>query len=373
MTDLVMLVGIGLKTSLVVIAASLLSLGLRRQAAAFSHVLWTAALALCVLMPLAIFLLPSHEIIALPSAPTLPLPRARGREWEGAIVALWLVGSCLVLLRELIATIGLARWRRLASPLTSVRWVATFERISAAQGFDQRSLRVLESEHIASPCTWGVMRPVLLLPAAGDAWPEAARSAALMHELAHVQRRDAVTSLVVRSACVLHWYNPLVWLAAERIRSLQERACDDAVLRAGTTPSDYAQFLLDVAAHTNGVTRFARASIGMTHESSLRARIVAILDPQATRSRPRRIRVVAACTPLFVFTIFLATLTVAVEAPPPAKSPPPQTPALTETPTLPELPAMPETPVPPELPVPPVPPSLPTTPVPPIPPVDPSQ
>ena len=77
MTELVMLVGIGLKTSLVVIAAGLLSLALRRQAAAFSHVLWTAALVLCVLMPVAL-LLPSHEIVALPSAPTLPLHRAQG-------------------------------------------------------------------------------------------------------------------------------------------------------------------------------------------------------------------------------------------------------------------------------------------------------
>jgi beta-lactamase regulating signal transducer with metallopeptidase domain len=119
----------------------------------------------------------------------------------------------------------------------------------------------------------------------------------------------------------LYWYNPLVWIAAGRIRSLQERACDDAVLRAGATPSDYAQFLLDVAAHTSGATRWVRASIGMTHGSSLRARIVAILDPEATRARPRRIRVVAACASLFVFTALLATVTVAVEPPSPPPAP----------------------------------------------------
>jgi beta-lactamase regulating signal transducer with metallopeptidase domain len=352
MTELLTVASLVVKTSLIVVAAGLLSLALRRQSAAFGHMVWTVALGLCVWMPVVV-LLPSHEIIALPSAPTLPLPRAWGTEWQGAIIALWIVGSCFVLLRELIATIGLVRWRRLASPLTSVRWSATLERVSAAYGFDVRKLRALESEHIASPCTWGVLRPVLLLPAAGDAWPESAREAALVHEIAHIARRDAASTLIARLACALHWYNPLVWLAAERIRSLQERACDDAVLRAGATPSDYAQFLLDVAAHTSGVARLARASIGMTHESSLRARIMAILDPDAARSRPPRIRVVAACAPLFVFTILLATLSVAVEPPP-----------------LPEVPLLPELPEPP---VPPVPPVLPTTPVPPIPPVDPSQ
>ena len=345
MVDLVTVAGIVFKTSMVVVAAGVLSLALRRQAAACSHVLWTAALTLCVLMPLAVLLLPSHSAIAMPIAPALPLPRVPGRKWEGAVVALWLVGASFVLLRELIATIGLARWRRHASPLTSTHWSATLARI----GFDCRRLRVLESRHIASPCTWGVMRPVLLLPTSGDAWPESARRAALLHELGHIERRDALSILVARLACALYWYNPLVWIAAERIRSLQERACDDAVLRAGATPSDYAQFLLDVAADTSGATRLARASIGMTYGSSLRARIVAILDPQATRSRPRRIRVVAMCASLFVFTILLATITVAVE-PPPA-----QTPALPETPVTPSTPI---TPIPP---------------VPPIPPVDPTQ
>jgi hypothetical protein len=125
MVDLATVAGVVLKTSFVVGAAGLLSLALRQQSAAFSHVLWTAALALCVLMPLAVFLLPAHEIIALPSAPTLPLPGVRGSEWQGAVAALWLAGTSFVLLRQLPATIGLARWRRHASPLISLRWSPT--------------------------------------------------------------------------------------------------------------------------------------------------------------------------------------------------------------------------------------------------------
>jgi len=348
MLDLVTVAGVAFKTSLVVVAAALLSIPLRRQSAELGHVVWTAALALCVLMPAAVYVLPAHEVIALPSATALPHPSVIG--WQQIMATLWLVGTLVVLLRELLATIGLARWRRHALPLTSPHWSATL----AYLGFDHRRLQVLESPDIKSPCTWGVVRPVLLLPTSGDLWPESSRRAALLHELAHIERRDALSVLVARLACALYWYNPLVWIAAERIRSLQERACDDAVLRTGATPSDYAQFLLDIAAHTSGVTRSMRPSIGMTHGSSLRARIVAILDPQATRSRPRRIRMVAACTSLFVLTILLATITVAVEPPPPM---------------VPELPVPPIPPVPPVVPETPV---LPETPVPPVPPVDPT-
>jgi len=350
-----MLVSIGLKTSLVVAAAGLLSLALRRQSAAFGHVLWTAALALCVLMPLAILLLPSHDVIALPSGPTLPLPlpRVRGSEWARAVLTVWFIGSSVVLLRELLATIGLARWRRHATPLTSTRWLATLARI----GFDHPRLQVLQSQHVAGPCTWGVMQPVLLLPTTGDAWPESARYAALMHELAHIERRDAASTIVARLACALYWFNPLVWLAAERIRSLQERACDDAVLRAGAMPSDYAQFLLDVAADASGVTRLSRATIGMTHGSSLRARIVAILDPQASRSPPQRARLVATCASLLVLTILLATASVAIEPPPlPPIPSTAQVPEVPELPRIPKLPRIPDLPVPPVVPEPPVPP-----------------
>jgi beta-lactamase regulating signal transducer with metallopeptidase domain len=188
-----------------------------------------------------------------------------------------------------------------------------------------------------------------------------------LHELAHVRRLDALSTLISRLACALHWYNPLVWLAAQRVRTLQERACDDAVLRAGAMPSEYAQFLLDVAAHMSGMSRPTRLAMGMAH-SPLRSRIVAILDPRATRTQPHRVRVIAACTSLFAFTVFLATASVAVEPPPEPRKPelaepaePAKTPELPQTPKIPQIPKLPELP------------TLPISPIPPIPPVGPTQ
>jgi hypothetical protein len=352
MPDLVTIAGIALKTSLLIVAAGLLSLALRRQSAALRHQLWTSALALSVLMPLAVFMLPSHAIATLASVPSLA--RGGGSGW-GLLVWIWLVGTSTFLARELLCGLGLARWRRHAHALKSARWAATLAK------FDCR-VRVLESRHIASPCTWGVLTPVLLLPTAGDAWSESARHSALLHELAHVQRRDTVSVLISRLACALHWYNPLVWLAAAHARNLQERACDDAVLRAGAVPSDYAQFLLDVAAHASGIARPNRSAIGMAH-SSLRARIVAILDPEAMRSQAGRTPVLASCATLFTIAVLLGMASVETAPEPPNAPDPPTLPTLPKLPTPPTpTPAVPPVPVVPPVPAVPAVPAEPATP-----------
>lgn len=370
MPDLMTIAGIALKTSLLLAAAGLLSVALRRQSAAFRHLLWTVTLALCVLLPVAAFYLPSLSVLTLPllAPPASSAASAGGSGWElsrlpSLLITLWIAGTSIVLIRELLASVGLARWARQAYPLTSASWSATLARISARAGLDRR-VRVLESKQLASPCMWGVLRPVLLLPAAGDRWTEAARHSALLHELAHVRRHDALSTLISRLACALHWYNPLMWLAAARVRSLQESACDDAVLRAGALPSEYAQFLLDVAAHMSGRVQPQQTAIGMAH-SSLRARIVAILDPGAIRTQPQRPSTIATCASLLGLTVFLATASVALQAAEPVRSrpsPTPQLPAHEELPTPPPLPEMPAAPVMPPAPAVPAQPPTPATP-----------
>ena len=82
------------------------------------------------------------------------------------------------------------------------------------------------------PMTCGVFRPAILLPAGHDDWPAERLRLVRAHELVHVQQRDCLFQIVMQIACALHWFHPLVWLAAAQFRMERERACDDGVLRA---------------------------------------------------------------------------------------------------------------------------------------------
>jgi beta-lactamase regulating signal transducer with metallopeptidase domain len=327
--DLSTLLGIALKTSLLMIVTGMVSAILAKKSSAYRHFLWTCAQALSLLMPLAILCLPAYEVIPMswqvwespasgPSGITRPLQivfAAVGDEWGGAdrlskavwpiILIVWCAGALGLLIRDALANVGLAGWVRRARPLGSVRWATSLDHVSNDLGFS-RPLRVLESPHVASPCTWGVVQPVLLLPVAGADWSESQRRDALLHELAHIRRFDYLSTLVSRLACALHWYNPLVWFAATQTRNLQELACDDAVLRAGGTPSEYAQFLLHIAEAANGVPGPLRIAMGMARRSPLHGRVVAILDPRKTRLQPDRFTVLVTIVPLSCLMLLLA-------------------------------------------------------------------
>src|SRR4051794_30108067 len=94
--------------------------------------------------------------------------------------------------------------------------------------------------------TWGVLRPVVLLPADAIGWSEERLTMALLHELAHVKRWDCLTQLVARATCAVYWFNPLSWLALARIRREQEQASDDLALGCGLERHSYADHLLAI-------------------------------------------------------------------------------------------------------------------------------
>jgi beta-lactamase regulating signal transducer with metallopeptidase domain len=331
---------IALKTSLLVAAIGLIALRMTRQSAAWRHCLWTAALVLSLLMPIAIVFLPSWVQVSLPweaaepwsrDEPALvtaaarhagmesevPLQRsnesstsARGtRSAWPAFMIVWVVGALGVLLRNALAHVGLMRWVRQSRPDLSPAWAATLRRVAGEAGL-RRTVRVLESDHATSPCTFGFLRPVVLLPAVGADWPEPQRRFTLLHELAHVRRLDYLTTQVSTLACAMHWYNPFIWFAAVQARKLQEQACDDVVLNAGGMPSDYAQFLVSIAGGPGSVSLAFPAAIGMVQRSQLHGRVTAILDVSRARLSLGGLALVIALVPLAGLMLFLATLSV---------------------------------------------------------------
>jgi beta-lactamase regulating signal transducer with metallopeptidase domain len=331
---------IALKTTLLVAAAGLAVRVAARQSAAWRHLVWSSALTLSLLMPIAVLVLPSYWQLRLPwqatesrvrdepllltagarqvsSEPNVPDPstsesasveRQARAAWPTAMIV-WLIGAIGVWLRNALAHVGLIRWAREARPRLSPAWAATVRRVASAARF-RRSLRVLESDDATSPCTWGLVRPVVLLPGAGADWPEPQRRFVLLHELAHVRRFDYLTTQIASLACAVHWYNPLVWFAAVQAGNLQEQACDDAVLNAGGMPSDYAQFLVGIAGSRSESLAFPVA-VGMVRRSQLHGRVSAILDATRVRVPLSGVTALVALAPLACLMLVLATVSAA--------------------------------------------------------------
>lgn len=292
------LLAIVLKASLLMCMGAVVSLALVRSSAAARHLAWVSALMLALLLPLASALVPSYAVMedpwavsAVTAAATQP---AAGSAWPDllwpSLVAVWVLGALLFLLRDLLDRAGLTRFSRHAQPLSSPQWAAALQRFERSG-----ALRVLETDRVAGPCTWGFFKPTLVLPRATEHWSEAERRYALTHELAHIERRDYISAQIVRLACAVHWYNPLVWYAARQAHKLQEQACDDAVLRNGAVPSDYAQLLVGIARTCCGSPRVA---MGMAERSPLYDRVRAILDPRKARAAQSRTGALATILPL---------------------------------------------------------------------------
>lgn len=94
-----------------------------------------------------------------------------------------------------------------------------------------RSVRVRCSDQIASPLTYGVLRPVILLPRQMDWDNEQLLAFVLAHELAHIRRFDTLMKWALAAAVCVHWFNPLVWVLYITAGRDIELACDEAVMR----------------------------------------------------------------------------------------------------------------------------------------------
>jgi len=93
-----------------------------------------------------------------------------------------------------------------------------------------RKIRICETSKIATPLTYGVLRPVILLPKGADWSNTGELEYILAHEFMHIKRFDALTKLVATVVLCIHWFNPLVWVMYFMLNRDMETSCDEAVL-----------------------------------------------------------------------------------------------------------------------------------------------
>jgi beta-lactamase regulating signal transducer with metallopeptidase domain len=322
------------KGSLVLAVAFLAVIALRRGSAAARHWIWTLAAAAVLALPALAVLLPAWPLPILPeSAPwsytlgkvgpldgLVPWPVFEERHpagraeppWARAAALLWCAGA-LVAAARLGASLARARALvRRSAPLARGRVARAAEGVARELGLAGRV--TFRWSHVGgTPMTLGIRRPIVLLPADAGTWSAERLRVVLLHELAHVQRRDCLAQLGADLACIAYWFHPLAWHLARRLRVERERASDDCVLRAGIRPSTYAAHLLALA--WSGPA----PAPAMAQRTSLEERLEAILDPRVRHHPSSR-----AASALAVLAVAFLVLPLAALDPGGAPSPAPE-------------------------------------------------
>lgn len=122
----------------------------------------------------------------------------------------------------------------------------------------QRSISIRQSDRTAAPLTYGVLRPVILLPNKTD-WENTEQLRyILLHEYVHICRFDTVTKFITAIAVCIHWFNPLVWVMYILFNRDLELSCDERVVRllGIASRSDYARVLISMETKKSGLMPF---------------------------------------------------------------------------------------------------------------------
>jgi beta-lactamase regulating signal transducer with metallopeptidase domain len=314
------------KATIILVAALLLTRAMQRASAGTRHLVWLVTLvtlllvpALAAWAPLRLEILPSRTSVAsqrvsndeAPAAPrsterpaatvteapiTVPEPLAspsaldyvRGLSLVTSLLSIWIGVALLIGTTLVFAWLAVRRIVRRAEPLTDPDWLTPLWEVSDRLGLEEPP-RLLRSTDAKMPFACGVLHPTIVLPADCDEWTLDRRHAVLLHELAHVRRRDLVGHTLGRFVCAVYWFHPLVWTAAKNLRSESERACDDLALVCGARATEYAEHLLDIV---TSVRRDAtpQVALAMARPSEFEGRMLAILDPERSRRIPSRKR-----------------------------------------------------------------------------------
>ncbi len=148
----------------------------------------------------------------------------------------------LILFYRLLGVIALWQQRSFYQrPPTSIQQQVASIQDSLAL---KNSVHVYVSEKAKAPYVWGILRHDLVLPVDMAVFAKGGLVPVLLHEFAHIQRRDWLVSQIMLVICALFWFLPPVWWLLKRAENLAELACDDRVIVLCDQNPEYAEILV---------------------------------------------------------------------------------------------------------------------------------
>ena len=272
------------QSTLVIGVVWLLTLALRGNRAHVRHWLWLAAsvkflvpfswlvsmgaqlewrTAPSIAQPAAAFVM--EEILAPPViAAVASTPAAHTTSaWPLMLASIWVVGFAGVMFW------WWRQWRLVQAALGQAKPIAL------GSAYDVADLTVMSSAWTFEPGVVGIWHPILLLPEGlADRLTPAQLNTVIAHERCHIGRHDNLAAAAHMVVEAIFWFHPLVWWIERRMIDERERACDEAVLRAGNDPDEYVAGILTVCRFT---LRAPLACVAGVSGAELRSRIESIV------------------------------------------------------------------------------------------------
>ena len=186
----------------------------------------------------------------LPIVPTSTAPTDALTAGISPWAWIWGIGLALCVLYFAIAYIRCCREFMTSQPVENaftVQWLTTHN--------CKRPVTIRQTDSITAPLTYGIFRPVILMPIQTD-WTDTKKlQYVLEHEYVHIRRFDGVTKFLLTVALCTHWFNPLVWVMYILANRDIELSCDEKVVRifGETVKSVYALILIDMAEKKSGL------------------------------------------------------------------------------------------------------------------------
>lgn len=324
---------------LIAIVSALLGRLMRNGPASHRHVLHAAALAACLLLPLAsvetsrpgerLHVQPAFapSTVAVPvtsvlTAPARTAPPSRSNLWLPRTIAFWVFTFYSAFLAFRLALL-LRAWVRTREILRNIEPAAAppalarvWARCLAA--FRLRDVALGCSPHVPSPVVAGVFRKVVLLPETLFAeQSEDVLTTAVGHEMAHLARNDFAFSLLYELLFAPVAFHPAAWFVRRQIEQTREMACDELVTGRLIDRGAYARSIVNIAAVMTGLDR-PGYTLGVFDGDILERRIGRLLHHPAVNLRRARLYLIGGLGTMALCVVIASGLALSANAQGPA-------------------------------------------------------
>jgi TonB family protein len=325
---------------LVVVAATELGLRLLRPTSARLRLAcWRLAILAGLLLPL-LSVREVHRVAGDGAVFTLQLETTTRGALAAAFARVWIsqVSSWLIagatqlpwlLLAGIIARaawlgLGFARlsWLRAESHAIDVNTTAALDLDALTHTLAAPYTQVRWHDAVTQPITFGLFRPLILLPRRLVALPPAAQRAIICHELLHVARRDWAWTLAEEALQTLLWWHPAVWWALAQIQLQREQIIDAQVVAITAARQPYMHALLAFADATPPVRPVAAPVVPFIRRRHLAARLEQLVQ-EVPMSQLRLTSAAFALAALIAATSWVTVSAMPLQAAAPADKPAP--------------------------------------------------